>query len=118
MVTIVGKVKKARVFLLFVVKPRGSHSSKLIQSVCQWFHIVFFSIGQRRPLPYAKLSGTNLKIGTCLVKFSVKQSNGGDRAPLGVQGCGQRNSWLVESMKEWSRQQSLDMNFCDCQLEA
>jgi len=81
-------------------------------------HCGSFSIGMRRPLPYAKLSGTNLKIGTCCVKFSVLQSNGGDRAPPGVQGYGQRNSWLVESMKELSRQQSLDMNFRDCQLEA
>ena len=58
--------------------------------------------------------GTNLKIGTC----RVKQSNGRDRAPPGVQGYGQGNSWLVESMKELSRQQSLDMDFRDCQLRA
>ena len=30
----VGKVKNGRVFLLLVVKPIGSHSSKLIQFVC------------------------------------------------------------------------------------
>jgi len=42
----------------------------------------------------------------------------GDRATPGVQGYGQRNSWLVESMKELSRQQPLDVNFRDCQLEA
>jgi len=41
-VTIIGKVKYGHVtcFLLFVVKSMGSHSSKLIQSVCQWFRIV------------------------------------------------------------------------------
>ena len=30
-----------------------------------------FSIGLRRLLPHAKLSGTSLKVGTCGVNFSV-----------------------------------------------
>ena len=33
----------------------------------------FFSIGPRRPLPYAKLSGTNPKIGTCRGNFSINR---------------------------------------------
>jgi len=56
-------------FLLFAVKPMGSHSSKSIQSVCQCFRIVVLLVGLSRPLPHAKLSGTNLKIGTSRVKF-------------------------------------------------
>jgi len=34
-------------------------------------HCGSFSIGPLRPLPHAKLSSTNLKIGTCRVNFSV-----------------------------------------------
>jgi len=44
---IVGKVKYAACFLLFVVKPMGSHSSKLIQSVCQGFRIVALLVPER-----------------------------------------------------------------------
>jgi len=47
-------------------------------------HCDSFSIGPRRPLPHVKLSGTNLKIGACRVKFLVKQPNGRDRAPPGL----------------------------------
>jgi len=34
-------------------------------------HCGSFSIRLHRPLPYAKLSGTDLKIGACHVNFSV-----------------------------------------------
>ena len=40
----------------------------------------------------------------------------GDRAP-GASRLRTKNSWFVESAKELSRQQSLGMNFRDCQLE-
>jgi len=52
----------------------GSYSLKLIQSVCQCFRIVvLLSIGPSRPLPYAKLSGTNPEIGTCRGNFSINR---------------------------------------------
>jgi len=47
MSTIVRKVKNGRVFLLFVVKSMGSHSLKLIQSVCQCFRIVVLLVSDR-----------------------------------------------------------------------
>jgi len=36
----------------------------------------------------------------------------------GFKATDKKDSWLVESVKELSRQQSLGMNFHDCQLEA
>ena len=40
-VLLLGKLKTAvAIWLLLVVQPMGSHSSKLIQSVCQFFRIV------------------------------------------------------------------------------
>jgi len=44
-----------------------------VDSICfpTFSHCGSFSIGPLRPLPHAKLSGTNLKIGTCRVNFSV-----------------------------------------------
>jgi len=43
--TIVGKVKNGHMFfLLLVVKLMGSHSSKLIQSVCQCFLIAILLV--------------------------------------------------------------------------
>ena len=42
-----GELKTAGCFLLFVVKPMGSHSSKLIQSVCQCFRTVVLLVSDR-----------------------------------------------------------------------
>jgi len=113
MASIDGKVKY--IIIMIIIRPvffavcdqANGFSQFKVDSIClpMFPYCGSFTIGPRRSVPYAKLSGTNLKIGTCLVKFLVKQSNGGDRAPPGVQGYGQRSSWLVESMKEFSRQQ-------------
>ena len=85
-----------------------------VDSIClpMFPHCGSFSI-TRRPLPYAKLSGTNREIDTCCLNFAVWQPNGKDGATRGFQGYGEKNSWLVVSVKELSRQQSLSMNFRD-----
>jgi len=45
----------------------GFSQFKVIQSVCQCLDIVVLLVLDREdPIPHAKLSGTNLNIGTCL----------------------------------------------------
>ena len=83
-----------------------------------FLHCGFLVWGTRRPLAHAKLNSTNLKIGPCHVNCLVYQTNGRYRAPLELCGYGQRDFWFVESVEKLSRQQSLVMNFCDCQSEA
>ena len=73
--TIVGKVKNRRVFFAVCGRTIGLLQFK-VDSIClsMFLHCGSFSTGPCRPLPYAKLSGTNLEIGTCRVKFSVPLS--------------------------------------------
>jgi len=47
-----GQLKTAVGFFLPVVKPMGSHSSKLIQSVCQCFRIVVLQVSDRVDLEH------------------------------------------------------------------
>ena len=46
-----------------------------VDSIClsMFPHSGSFSIGPCRPLPYAKLSGTNPETGTCRGNFSINQ---------------------------------------------
>ena len=117
-ITIVGESWACRGFFAAGGQTQWFSQFK-VDSMClpMFPHCGSFGIGPRRPLPYAKLSGTNPEIGTCRGNFSVWQPNDRDRAPP-VQGYGQRNSWLVESMKKLSRRQSWGINLRDCQLVA
>ena len=66
-----GKIKTAACFVVFVVKTMGSQ----VDSICLpiFLHCGSFSIGPCRPLPYAKLSGTNSEIGTCRGNFTINK---------------------------------------------
>jgi len=69
--TIVGKVKNGRVS--FAVCGQTNRFSQFkVDSIClpMFPHCGSFTIRLHRPLPHAKLSGTNLTISDCRVKFS------------------------------------------------
>ena len=51
----------------------------------------------------------------CRFRYSSRMAELG---PLGFQGYEKGNPWLVESMKELNRQQTLGMGFHNCRLEA
>ena len=63
--TVVGKVKNGRVSFSAGGQTNGFSQFK-VDLIClpMLAHRGSFSIGSHRPLPYAKLSGTNLKTGT------------------------------------------------------
>ena len=72
--TVVGKIKNGCVFFAAGVQTNG-FSQFNVDSIClpMFPHCGSFSIGPCRPLPYAKLSGTNPEIGTCRGNFSINR---------------------------------------------
>jgi len=72
--TIVRKVKNSRAFFAAGGQTNGFSQFK-VDSICfpMFPHCGSLSIGLRRPLPHVKLSGTNPKIGTCRVNFSINR---------------------------------------------
>jgi len=75
--TIVGQVKNARVFVA-VCGQTNVLSQFKVDSIClpmfpHCHDCGSFSIGPCRPLPYAKLSGTNPELDTCRGNFSINR---------------------------------------------
>jgi len=70
-ITIVGKIKKCGDLLLLVVTTMSSQFEVDSISLPMFSHCDYFGAGPHRSLPHAKLSGTNLKIGTCGANFVV-----------------------------------------------
>jgi len=71
---IVGKAKKPRMF--FSAGGQSNQFSQFkVDAVCSpiFLHCGSFSFRSRRPLLYAKLSGTNLKMGACRGDFSINR---------------------------------------------
>jgi len=73
--TIVRKVKTGHMFFAAGGQTNGFSRVK-VDSICfsMFPHCGSFIVGRtRRSLPHAKLSGTNLKIGTCRGDFSINR---------------------------------------------
>jgi len=70
------KVFSATIVVFFAVCGQNNGLSQFkVDSIClsMFQHCGSFSIGPCRPLPYAKLSGTNPEIGTCRGYFSINK---------------------------------------------